>query len=143
MRGGHHRIVACGRIAALGLALALGIGGAAFAEGLRLDGANADRATLFRQQVSVLDSRFGKEFGDSASAGRARVAGMATPPVNRHYRAIYLDAARSAALRHGVPADLFVRLVTRESGWNPAAVSPRGAVGLAQLMPATASGPAL
>lgn len=50
----------------------------------------------------------------------------------------YVPDARAAALRHGIPADLFLRLVTQESGWNPAAVSHKGAIGLAQLMPDTA-----
>ena len=39
---------------------------------------------------------------------------------------------------HGVPSDLFLRLVQQESGWNPNAVSHAGAKGLAQLMPDTA-----
>jgi soluble lytic murein transglycosylase-like protein len=37
-----------------------------------------------------------------------------------------------------VPEDLFLRLVQQESGWNVAAVSTKGAMGLAQLMPGTA-----
>lgn len=48
--------------------------------------------------------------------------------------------ADHAALRHGVPPLLFRALIEQESGWNPAAVSPKGAVGLTQLMPATAQG---
>ena len=50
----------------------------------------------------------------------------------------YVAAARDAARRHGVPEDLFVRLVEQESGWNHEAVSSKGARGLAQLMPETA-----
>ena len=42
------------------------------------------------------------------------------------------------ARRHQIPPELFVRLVQQESGWNPGAVSPKGAMGLAQLMPETA-----
>jgi soluble lytic murein transglycosylase-like protein len=37
-----------------------------------------------------------------------------------------------------VPADLFLRLIQQESGWNPKAKSHKGALGLAQLMPQTA-----
>ncbi|MCP4702633.1 MAG: lytic transglycosylase domain-containing protein [Gammaproteobacteria bacterium] len=43
-----------------------------------------------------------------------------------------------AALRHGVDPMLLRALVARESSWNPRAVSPKGAAGLTQLMPATA-----
>lgn len=50
----------------------------------------------------------------------------------------HTDDARRAALRHGIPVDLFMRLVTRESNWNPRARSTKGAYGLAQLMPGTA-----
>lgn len=50
----------------------------------------------------------------------------------------YTELARAAARRHGVPEDLFLRLVRTESNFRPAAVSSKGAIGLAQLMPGTA-----
>lgn len=49
-----------------------------------------------------------------------------------------IDAAADAA---GVPRPLFRRLVAAESNHDPAAVSGKGALGLAQLMPATARDP--
>jgi soluble lytic murein transglycosylase-like protein len=49
-----------------------------------------------------------------------------------------MSVARAAARRHNIPEDLFLRLVQQESGWNPQALSVKGAMGLAQLMPQTA-----
>ena len=54
------------------------------------------------------------------------------------YTGPFLGMARSAARKHGVPEDLFLRLVQQESGWNASARSNKGALGLAQLMPQTA-----
>jgi soluble lytic murein transglycosylase-like protein len=51
---------------------------------------------------------------------------------------VYQDMARAAARRHSVPEDLFLRLVQTESRFHPTAVSSKGAIGLAQLMPHTA-----
>ncbi|MEM8571711.1 MAG: lytic transglycosylase domain-containing protein [Pseudomonadota bacterium] len=53
-------------------------------------------------------------------------------------RGLYQDMARSAARRHQIPEDLFLRLVSTESNFVPAAKSSKGAIGLAQLMPGTA-----
>src|SRR4051794_12842541 len=50
----------------------------------------------------------------------------------------YREEARKAARRHGVNPDIFERLVNQESRFNPNAVSPAGARGFTQLMPATA-----
>ncbi|MBP7240911.1 lytic transglycosylase domain-containing protein [Amaricoccus sp.] len=50
----------------------------------------------------------------------------------------FQELARAAARRHNVPEDLFLRLVRQESNFHPAAVSSKGAIGLAQLMPGTA-----
>jgi soluble lytic murein transglycosylase-like protein len=48
------------------------------------------------------------------------------------------DLAQTAARKYSLP-DAFVAGVMRaESGFNPAAVSPKGAIGLMQLMPDTA-----
>jgi soluble lytic murein transglycosylase-like protein len=55
------------------------------------------------------------------------------------YNGPFLAMARQAAEKHGVPADLFLRLVHQESRFNPNAVSHAGAIGLAQLMPGTAA----
>jgi soluble lytic murein transglycosylase-like protein len=44
----------------------------------------------------------------------------------------------AAAQRNGIPPKLLHSVVAAESGYRPEAVSPKGAIGLMQLMPATA-----
>jgi soluble lytic murein transglycosylase-like protein len=48
------------------------------------------------------------------------------------------SAIQEAARTHGVDPRLVAAVARRESGYNPAAVSPVGASGVMQLMPATA-----
>jgi soluble lytic murein transglycosylase-like protein len=45
---------------------------------------------------------------------------------------------RAAARTHGLPEALLEAVIETESGFNAAAVSPKGAMGLMQLMPQTA-----
>jgi soluble lytic murein transglycosylase-like protein len=49
------------------------------------------------------------------------------------------DLLTQAANQYGVPADLVIAQAQAESGGNPNAVSPAGAQGVMQLMPATAA----
>jgi hypothetical protein len=53
----------------------------------------------------------------------------------------YTDLAVSYARRYGLNPEIFVRQMMQESGMNPDAVSPKGALGIAQIMPATARNP--
>ena len=55
-------------------------------------------------------------------------------------RGPFVDYARQAAARAGIDADVFVRQIQQESGFNPSARSPAGATGIAQFMPGTARG---
>jgi cell wall-associated NlpC family hydrolase len=52
----------------------------------------------------------------------------------------YASLFNQAAAKHGVSARLLAAVATVESGFDPRAVSPAGAQGLMQLMPATAAG---
>jgi soluble lytic murein transglycosylase-like protein len=45
---------------------------------------------------------------------------------------------RAAAVRAGLPAAFVESVAKTESGFDPAAISPKGAIGVMQLMPATA-----
>jgi len=72
----------------------------------------------------------------SASAARA-VAGtlVRAAPASR---AQLTPLVAAAATAHGLPAALLQAVVEVESNFNPGAVSPKGALGLMQLMPQTA-----
>ncbi|MBI2354415.1 MAG: lytic transglycosylase domain-containing protein [Deltaproteobacteria bacterium] len=50
----------------------------------------------------------------------------------------YENIIRASADKYGVSASLIKAVIQAESGYNPNAVSPKGASGLMQLMPATA-----
>ena len=99
------------------------------------------RNKLFRSQTKVLDNRASDQYKASV---RLQPPSVNTPTkwgpqmYNGKYRGPYLDMARSAAQRHGVPEELFLRLVHQESRFNANAKSHKGALGLAQLMPETA-----
>lgn len=54
-------------------------------------------------------------------------------------RSRFGDEIREIAARHGVGADLVEAVIRAESAFNPRAVSIKGAQGLMQLMPRTAS----
>lgn len=70
----------------------------------------------------------------------AIILGMEEPVTTRKSASSDLRAiVRSKAEEHGIDPDLADRWVAKESGYNPKAKSPKGALGLLQLMPATAS----
>ncbi len=97
--------------------------------------------SLFAAHARVLDTRASSQYANSV---RLLPPSVNTPskwgplPYNGKYRGEYMHMAREAAQRHNVPEDLFLRLIQQESNWNPNAESSKGALGLAQLMPATA-----
>lgn len=123
-----------------GIALAVTLVAASGAQA-ELKGSKS-RVTLFKSQTDLLDSRLNRQ--DNLSVSLAAPA-VRTPTkwdgegFKGKYKGPYLDMARSAARRHNIPETLFLKLVQQESGFNAKAVSPKGALGLAQLMPATAA----
>ncbi len=128
--------------------LVLVAGDAVSAQGLQLrgSGTGGGRDSQFERQTRLMDSRLAAQYQQSSrlrpDAGRVVVStGVADAPIPAYTgrRSTYLPHAVAAARKHGVPEDLFLRLVQQESGWNPNARSHKGARGLAQLMPATAA----
>jgi soluble lytic murein transglycosylase-like protein len=129
----------------LTLAGTLALSGVAEAEGLKLSGSKKNRNALFKSQTALLDGRLAKQYDFSARLKPNApkdgdgVESTALPRYKGNYKGAYLEVAKAAARKHGIPEDLFLRLVQQESGWNPHAVSHAGATGLAQLMPGTAA----
>lgn len=115
----------------------------AMAEGLKLTGSTKSRTALFESQSRLIDDKLAKQYSGSVKLTPKYKEGVvveeAAPAYRGSYKGEYLEVARAAARLHGVPEDLFLRLVQQESGWNPGAVSVKGATGLAQLMPGTAA----
>lgn len=106
------------------------------------------RVALFSSKTQVLDSRAAQQYKSSVRLqppkvvtptkwGEAEIDGSVSKYRGR-YSGLYAGMARDAARRHGVPEDLFLRLIQQESNFNPNARSHKGAIGLAQLMPGTA-----
>ncbi len=127
------------RHVAAGLCLTVCLASVASAEGLKLTGSSKSRMALFESQAKLLDTRLSKQYSGSVRLQpKAKGGDDAVPRYAGRYKGEYLALAKAAARKHGIPEDLFLRLVQQESGWNHTAVSTKGATGLAQLMPGTA-----
>src|SRR4051812_27428584 len=84
-------------------------------------------------------------------SGHANAQAGATPsaaalPMDRQVPSIKAPAAEDvcrtledAAAENGLPVEFFARVIWQESRFNARAVSPKGASGIAQFMPRTAS----
>ena len=118
---------------------AAGVAGPVAANGLRLGGQNS-ADTVARGQARLMETRLARQYSASERhlPNLPQPVDARAPAYSGPNPGPYLDMARTAARRHNVPEDLFLRLVHQESRWNSSAISPKGARGLAQLMPDTA-----
>jgi len=73
-----------------------------------------------------------------SSEGVRSLTPAATPLQIRATPAEISQAIQDASVRHAVSAPLVEAVAWQESRFNPSAVSPKGALGVMQLMPATA-----
>ncbi len=132
------------RRTAIVAAMSVGLAGAGQAEGLNLSGSTKSRSAIFKSQSELIEKKLSRQYSGSVKLtpkyrkGEETAEARGIPAYRGSYKGEYLDVAKAAARKHGVPEDLFLRLVQQESGWNPVAVSTKGATGLAQLMPETA-----
>ena len=130
----------------LALAVSLTIPAPVLADGLKLSGSSKSRNNIFKSQTALLDGRLSTQYSGSVKLTPSYKSGKvadapsdgAVPRYKGKYKGEYIEVAKAAARKYGVPEDLFLRLVQQESGWNAGAVSHKGATGLAQLMPGTA-----
>jgi hypothetical protein len=74
----------------------------------------------------------------SQDAVSATLHDLARPFPKSASKASICETLAEAARAHNLPVGFFVRLINQESGFNPEAVSPVGAQGVAQFMPRVA-----
>jgi hypothetical protein len=73
----------------------------------------------------------------AASATEAQSLALSAPPQVLHAGATIADFIAEAAQRSGIPETWIVAVMRAESAFDPHATSPKGAMGLMQLMPDT------
>lgn len=119
-------------------------GSVAAAQGLSLSSSGSVAPSpldRIKQANRVIDGRLSEQYSASVRLLPDAPEAESTPLIPRYngpQSGEYVQLARKAARGHDVPEDLFLRLVHQESRWNAVALSHKGAIGLAQLMPDTA-----
>ena len=111
-------------------------------------GAETTTDALARGQVSIPDTDSAAKRAasvssfDEAGFTAAKFDVAAELPTPRHRpvpHRLVCETLADAAVDHNIPAPFLIRLIWQESRFNQNAVSPVGAQGVAQFMPATAA----
>lgn len=93
-----------------------------------------ERGVVHFTNIPSLDRRYKLRYREANSAPRPSRTWMPTEVEIRRYQGI----VEAAAKNHGVDTALVHAVISAESGYNPNALSRKGASGLMQLMPDTA-----
>ncbi|MBX7541918.1 lytic transglycosylase domain-containing protein [Qipengyuania sphaerica] len=101
--------------------------------------AQAQEFQVFDHRLSKVEKRADKEVTYAPSLAVIGTEKEISSPASRSFKeTLYEPLIRQAEARYRLPPRLLQALVWQESRFNPMAISPAGAAGLAQLMPATA-----
>lgn len=101
--------------------------------------AQAQEFRVFDHRLSSVEKPADQKVTHDPSLAVIGTEGVTPSPAHRSFKeALYEPLIRQAEVRYRLPPRLLQALVWQESRFNPMAISPAGAAGLAQLMPATA-----
>ncbi|QFT77489.1 transglycosylase SLT domain-containing protein [Erythrobacter sp. THAF29] len=101
--------------------------------------AQAQEFRVFDHRLSRVEKPVDNEVMYDPSLAVIGTEGGYPSAANRSFKeTLYEPLIRQAEARYRLPPRLLQALVWQESRFNPMAISPAGAAGLAQLMPATA-----
>jgi len=139
------------RVASSGLVIVIALASVAVVAAMAIDLMRARPvAPVALAQVSVLSAPRAADLVIARKSASTSRSVAQTAPANAPAQAPadatvselqqrYEPVARAAAAKYDIDPNVFVRQITQESHWDPTTVSPSGAQGIAQFMPATAA----
>ena len=95
--------------------------------------------SAFAEVLAAVESGKKEEEAKKTKTLSPGIPGMVRPSSGAASKESWEQAIRKSAEKHGVEESLVRAVMAVESGGRPDAVSPKGAIGLMQLMPGTAA----